>query len=127
MRRSAQREHDLEKSVDEQVNGHNMLVYNKKQTPKIIHDRDFLGRCVRKKEGEGFLLVVSPEEREARPITDNVVRGKYSSAMRIKRKGEMEATRKVHGEGGDEGVRMELAVYGCWVHDAAAASGVWAE
>jgi len=42
-----------------------MLVYNKKRTPKIIADRDFLGRSVWKKEGEGFLLVTSPEESMA--------------------------------------------------------------
>jgi len=57
MRRSARREDDLEKSVEGQVNGHNMLVYNKKRPPKIIADRDFLGRVVWKKSGEGFVLV----------------------------------------------------------------------
>jgi len=92
MRRSAQREDDLEKSVEEQNNGHNMLVYNKKRTPKIVHDRDFLGRFVWKKEGDGFVLVTSPEESYARPITDGVVRGKYPSAMRIKRKNDKETT-----------------------------------
>jgi len=84
MRRSARREDDLEKSVDERKNGHNMLVYNKKRTPKIIADRDFLGRVVWK-EGDGFLVVASPEESEARPITESVVRAKYPSAMKIKR------------------------------------------
>ena len=106
MRRSAQREDDLEKSVEEQVNGHNMLLYNKKRTPKIISDRDFLGRIVWKKEGDGFLLVTSPVESEARPITDSVgrrgsrrrssvksvVRGEYLSAMRINRKIDKDTT-----------------------------------
>ena len=92
MRRSARQEDDLEKSVEEQVNGHNALVYCKKRTPKIIHDRDFLARCVWKKEGEGFVLVTSPEESEARPITGSVRRGKYPSAMKIKRKSDKETT-----------------------------------
>jgi len=38
-----------------------------------------------KREGEGFVFVTSPEESDARPITDSVVREKYRSAMRIKR------------------------------------------
>ena len=91
MRRSAQREDDLEKIVEEQANGHNMLVYNKKRTPKIIADRDFLGRVVWK-EGDGFLLVTSPEESYARPIMVGVVRAKYPSTMRIKRKNDTETT-----------------------------------
>jgi len=92
MRRSAQREDDLEKSVEELINGHNMLVYNKKRTPKIIADRDFLGRVVWKKKGDGFFYVTSPEESATRPITDGVVRGKYPSAIRIKRKNDKETT-----------------------------------
>jgi len=92
MRRSARREDDLEKSVDERASRHNKLVYNKKRTPKIFADRDFLGRVVWKKEGEGFVLVTSPEERDARPITDGVVRGKYPNAMKIKRKNDRETT-----------------------------------
>ena len=92
LRRSARREDDLEKSVEEQINGHNMLVYNRKRTPKIIADRDFLGRVVWKKEGEGFLLVTSPEESGARPITRGVVRANYPSAMRIKRNNDKETT-----------------------------------
>ena len=93
MRRSARREDDVEKSAEEQVNGHNMLVYNKKRAPNnIIADRDFLSRVVWKKEGDWFVLVTSPEESDARPITDGVVRGKYPSAMRIKRKNDKETT-----------------------------------
>jgi len=91
MRRSARQEDDLEKNM-EQINGHNQLGYNKKRTPKIISDRDFLGRGLWKKEGEGFVYLTSPEENDARPITDSVVRGKYPSAMRIKRKNDLETT-----------------------------------
>jgi len=92
MKRSARQEDDLEKSVEEQVNGHNMLTYNKKRSPKIIADRDFLGRGAWRKEGDGFVYVTSPEESDARPITDGVVRGKYPSAMKIKRKSDKETT-----------------------------------
>jgi len=92
-RRSARREDDLEKSVDEWINGHNTLIYTKKRSPNdYIADRDFLGRVVWKKEGDGFVLVTSPEESEVRPITDSVVRAKYPSAMRIKRKSDKETT-----------------------------------
>ena len=92
MRRSKQKEDDLEKCVEERVNGRNICIYIKKRTPKIIANRDFLGRAVWKKEGEGFVLVTSPEESEARPITGGVVRGKYPSAWRIKRKNDRETT-----------------------------------
>ena len=92
MRRSARRADDLGKRVEKKINGHSMLVYNKERTPKIIADRDFLGRCVWKKEGDGFVFVTSPEESEAMPITGGVVRGKYPSAMKIKRKGDTETT-----------------------------------
>jgi len=92
MRRLARREDDLEKSVEEQVNGHNQLVYNKKRSPKIVADRDFLARFLWKKEGDGFVYVTSPEESYARPMTDGVVRGKYPSAMRIKGKNDRETT-----------------------------------
>ena len=113
VRRSARREDDLERSLEEQANGHNKLVYNKKRTPKIIADRDFLSRYVWKKEDEGFLLVTIPEESENRiqssfsgvgralsgvlPASiksreERVVRGKYPSAMRIQRKNDKETT-----------------------------------
>jgi len=92
MRRSSRREDDLEKSVEERINGHNQLGYTKRLTPKIIADRDFLGRGGWKKGSEGFVYVTNPEESEARPITDSVVRGKYPSAMKIKRKNDKETT-----------------------------------
>ena len=91
MRRSSRRKDDLEKSM-EQANGHNLLVYKKKRTPKIVNDRDFQGRVVWKKEGDGFVFVTSPEERDARPIADGVMRGKFPSAMKIKRKNGKEST-----------------------------------
>jgi len=93
LKRSARREDDLEKSVEKQANGHNMVVYQKKRSPNILSDRDFLSRVVWKKEGEGFVLVVTSEESNARrPITDGVVRGKFPNAMRIKRKNDEETT-----------------------------------
>jgi len=103
MRRSAQREDDLEKSVEERINGHNVLVYSKKRTPKIIRDREFLGRSVWRKEGDGFFLVTSPEESDTRPIADGVVRGKYPSAMRIKRKNDQETKLEylIHPDSGE--------------------------
>jgi len=91
MKRCGQYADDLEKHA-EQVNGHNQLAYVKKRSPKIFADRDFLARCVWKKEGEGFVYVTSPEESDARPIMDGVVRGKFPSAMRIKRKNDKDTT-----------------------------------
>jgi len=69
-----------------------MLLYNKKRTPKIVADRDFLSKVLWKKEGEGFFLVTSPEESDARPITDSAVRAKYPSVMKIERKNDKETT-----------------------------------
>ena len=58
-------------SVEEQVNGHNQLIYQKKRTPKIIADRDFLGRKLWRSDGQaGFVLVTNFEERDSRLITD---------------------------------------------------------
>jgi hypothetical protein len=81
---------DLEKEIDEQPNDHNQLVFNKKQTPAVISNRDFLGRAVWKKEGGGFVVVAFPEESTKRPANkksgakeDFAVRGKYPSIMRI--------------------------------------------
>ena len=114
MRRSAQRKDDLEKSVEERVNGHSQLVYNHKKSPTIVADRDFLGRMIWRKEDDGFVLVTSPEKSEARPLLSahsnigralsgvlpasskshekSVVRGKFPSAMRIKRKNDTETS-----------------------------------
>ena len=92
-KRSERREDDLEKSVEEQINGHNRLSYIRKKSPNsYIANRDFLGRGVWKKEGDGFLLVTSPEESDVRPIKDGMVRAKYSSSMRIKWKNDKETT-----------------------------------
>ena len=83
--RGKRREDDLEKAVDEAPNKHNQLVYNKKATPKIIDDRDFLGRMIWKRTETGYVFVSNPEENELRPVQSGVVRGKYPSAMKIKR------------------------------------------
>jgi hypothetical protein len=75
---------DLEKTIDERPNNHNMLVYNKKQTPAVISNRDFLGRAIWKKaEGGGFLFVTTPEESEKRSTSVDVVRATFPSIMRI--------------------------------------------
>jgi len=91
MKRCGKYADDIEKS-EKRVNKHNMLVYIKKRTPKIMTDRDFLNRCVWKKEDEEFVLVTNSEKSDARLITDSVVRGNYPSAMRIKRKKDKETT-----------------------------------
>jgi len=114
MMRSARREDDLEKSVDEERNGHNQLVYVKKRTPKIIADRDFLGRVVWKKKGEGFVFATNPEESSARPRLDGVVRGIYPSAMRINRKNDKETTLEyfIHP---DAGGRLPSWLANSWI------------
>ncbi|GMI28473.1 hypothetical protein TeGR_g12203 [Tetraparma gracilis] len=55
---------DLEKEIDEQPNDHNQLVFNKKQTPAVISNRDFLGRAVWKdaEGGVDAMRVVSNTE-----------------------------------------------------------------
>ena len=88
--RGKRHEDDLEKTIDEEANGHSQLVYFKKRTPIVIANRDFLGRALWKKLAEGrFLLVARPAESEKRPNTDalssKVVRGKYLSAVKITR------------------------------------------
>jgi hypothetical protein len=86
MSRGKHRDDDLEKSVDENVNDHNQLVYNRKATPKIYADRDFLGRMIWKKASEsGFVLVARPEESVRRPALGGVVRGKFPNTMRMTR------------------------------------------
>jgi len=90
--RDKRRADDLEKSV-EGVSDHNQLVYNLKKTPKVIANRDFLSRVLWRREADGSFLYVSvPEKSVERLPKKGVVRGKFPSAMRIKRKGEMETT-----------------------------------
>jgi len=89
--RSTTREDDLEKSAT-LTNDHNTLFYVKKRTPKIISDRDFLVHSVWKATYGGFLSVSSPAESDMWPTGGDVVRGKYPSAMRIKRKNDKETT-----------------------------------
>jgi hypothetical protein len=77
-------EDDLERSVDETLSFHNQLVYVKKRTPKVIADRDFLARCIWRAAGGGsFDFVSAPEEHERRPRLNGVIRGKYSSALKL--------------------------------------------
>jgi len=120
LRRSAHTESYLERSVDEHSNGHNKLIYVKKRMPKIVADREFLGRVVWRKEADGFIFVNAPAESAKRVLRvssgirrllsdglaelvaknaktkhkheKRVVRGMYYSAMRIKEKSEAETT-----------------------------------
>jgi len=93
MRRSASREDDVEKSVDERKNDHNLLLYYYKKMPKIVADRDFLSRVVwRKYDGGKFILVTSPTESGLRPQNSSAVRATYPSTMKFSRKGESETT-----------------------------------
>ena len=95
-RRTAFRDDDVLRNVDEQVNGHNRLHYIRKDYKKlkVVRDRDFLNRCIWKKDGQGgFVYVITPEEsgeHAARGI--GAVRGKYPSTMNIKRKWNNETT-----------------------------------
>ncbi len=86
--RCTQRSDDLERSIDETPNDHNKLVYMKKKTPAVVHDRDFLGSVMWKRAAvgdEGFVFVTCPKESNDRPHLSGVVRGKYPSAMKITR------------------------------------------
>ncbi|GMI30488.1 hypothetical protein TeGR_g8045 [Tetraparma gracilis] len=97
--RDKTRPDDLEKEIDEQPNDHNQLVFNKKQTPAVISNRDFLGRAVWKEaEGGGFVVVAVPEESTKRPANkrkgsrkkssakgDFAIRGTYKSIMKIEK------------------------------------------
>ena len=86
MRRSARKDDDLEKTIDENPNAHSQLVYQKKKAPRPLKDREFLGRMVWKKDNEGgFLFVTGPAETEKRPPDSRAVRGTYPSTMRIKK------------------------------------------
>ncbi|GMI42593.1 hypothetical protein TeGR_g11447 [Tetraparma gracilis] len=67
--REKTRPDDLEKEIDEQPNAHNQLVFNKKQTPAVIANRDFLGRTVWKKEG-----VTYPDEKNKKTPSEAVAR-----------------------------------------------------
>jgi hypothetical protein len=66
-KRSAYEKNDLEISIDETRNAHNTLVYVKKASPALVHDRDFLTRFVWKHMGGGATaLVATPEESKKR-------------------------------------------------------------
>jgi hypothetical protein len=83
--RATEREDDLEKEYVETLTNHNVLSYIKKRSPKIINDRDFLSRAIwRRAAGSGgYAYVTIPEESEMHKHQEGVVRGTYSSAMRI--------------------------------------------
>jgi len=92
-RRNAQRKKDLEKTVEERPNDHNLLLYRKVKAPSVLADRDFLYRTIWRKESDGsFLLVTCPEESEKRPINSSAVRAQYRNAIRFKRKNAVETT-----------------------------------
>ena len=75
---------DLEKSVEEEPNQHNKLVYNCKETPNIIDDRDFLGRAIWRRKGDAsFEIVTAPETSGKRGPRLKTVRAEYPSAMKI--------------------------------------------
>jgi hypothetical protein len=84
MGRSKRRDDDLEKSIDESPNEHHQVVYNRKRTPKIIDDRDFLGRSIWKKMGSTtFVLASCPLEPAERRLLPGVVRASFFNAMKI--------------------------------------------
>jgi len=109
MRRSSWREDDVEKSVEERSNDHNMVIYNhRKSDNEYIADRAFMYRIVWKKQGDGFIFVTSTETSANRPVggvrnslrdwrssiggIHGVVRGKYPTAMKIRRKNARKTT-----------------------------------
>jgi hypothetical protein len=54
---------DMETRIDERPNAHNQLVFNKKRSPGVISNRDFLSRMVWKKaEAGGYIVVSLPED-----------------------------------------------------------------
>jgi hypothetical protein len=82
---------DIEKTVDEEPNQHNKLVYNCKKTPNIIDDRDFLGRAIWRRKGDAsFEIVTAPETSRRRRPRLKTVRAEYPSAMKITWVGEQE-------------------------------------
>jgi hypothetical protein len=84
--REKRKHDDLEKAIDDKPNGHNQLVYSRKLTPKITANRDFLGRCIWRREPDGsFVYTTRPEESDLRHPLHGVVRGKYPSTVKIKR------------------------------------------
>ncbi|GMI22407.1 hypothetical protein TeGR_g5792, partial [Tetraparma gracilis] len=63
----------LEREVDESPNGHNQLVYKKVRIASLITDRDFLSRMVWKKEGSGYLVVMTyPDEKNKKTPSEAV-------------------------------------------------------
>jgi len=66
-RRDARSQFDVEKSVDELVNGHNLLYYSRKKSPiEIVADREFLSRFIWRKEKFGFILAIASADSKKR-------------------------------------------------------------
>jgi len=87
------RKEEVEKDVEETVNGHNQLVYSRvKPLAKFgLGDRDFLSRCIWKKTGEGdYFSLSTPTQSEARPPKYGVVRAKFPTAFKMTRIGDVE-------------------------------------
>jgi hypothetical protein len=119
--RDKTRPDDLEKEIDEKPNDHNQLVFNKKQTPAVISNREFLGRMVWKKDGGGFVVVVGPEESTKRPANkkgsakvDFAIRGTYKSITSIE-KVDNEWTRIVQVIQPDVGGSIPSSIANRWI------------
>jgi hypothetical protein len=85
MSRGKQRDDDLEKALDEIHSDHSHLLYNRKATPKIVQDRDFLSLVIWKATATGYVLATLPATSDARPLLPGIARASYPSVMRIKR------------------------------------------
>jgi hypothetical protein len=84
MRRAGIRHDDVDKTIVETTNNHSKLVYNRKKMPKILSDRDFVGRVIwRTVKDEDLELVTVPEENAKCFPRPGVVRGKYPSAWKV--------------------------------------------
>jgi hypothetical protein len=85
MSRSKRKKSDLVKSIDEEPDDHNQLVYQRVLLPKLFADRDFLGRCIWKQMGHNsFVFVTQPVTSNRRPQgKDGVVRASFFSAVKI--------------------------------------------
>jgi len=92
MSRSTQREDD-KREIDERPNLHNQLIYTINKVPTPVADRDTLLRVVwREESADRFVLVSSPAVSANRPLTANMVRAEFPSALRFVRKNDFETT-----------------------------------
>jgi len=116
-RRSAHREDALVKELEERVNDHNALWYNKKSPPSDrVAAREFMTRAVWRKKGDGFIFVTSPDEKKRGPeelCAGLGLRSRFPSAMNIKRKSDKETAIEyvVHADtGGRSYLSKELGL-----------------